>query len=104
VGADDQNFQKVTLGEMIKERMGCELELNYKALDKRSYKVNFSKIATELGFKALHSPAKSIDLLASGLESGMITTEQLEESVNVTKDDPIRQDTSVYQEKPKARL
>jgi hypothetical protein len=84
--------------------MGCELELNYKATDKRSYKVNFAKITKDLGFTALHSPAKSIDLLASGLESGMITTEQLEESVNVASDDPIRKDTTVFVDKPKARL
>merc|ERR1711939_779441 len=91
VGADDQNFQKEALGKLIEKRLGCELKLNYKAIDKRSYKVNFSKIQRHLGFKAIHSPAVSIDQICSGLESGLITTSQLEESVNVAKDDPIRQ-------------
>jgi len=98
VGANDQNFQKVKLGELIKERLQCELKLNYKAVDKRSYQVNFDKIKAHLGFEAVHSPAVSIDQICSGLESGLITTSQLEESVNVSKDDAIRKDTRTLDE------
>jgi nucleoside-diphosphate-sugar epimerase len=108
VGADDQNFQKETLGKLIQERLKCELQLNYKAVDKRSYKVNFAKIRNLLGFTAIHSPAVSVDQICSGLESGLITTQQLEESVNVAADDPIRKDTRTLAEinaaKMKARL
>jgi len=108
VGANDQNFQKVTLGELIKKRLNCELKLNYKAVDKRSYQVNFDKISSHLGFKAIHSPEASIDQICSGLESGLVTTTQLEESVNVAKDDPIRKDHRTLDEinaaKMKARL
>jgi len=108
VGADDQNFQKEALGKLIQQRLKCELKLNYKAVDKRSYKVNFGKIQRQLGFKAIHSPAVSIDQICSGLESGLITTTHLDESVNVAKDDPIRKDTRTLDEinaaKPKSRL
>ena len=92
VGANDQNFQKVTLGKLIQKRLNCELKLNYKAIDKRSYKVNFDKIKNALGFHAIHSPEASVDQICSGLESGLVTVAQLEESVNVSKDDPIRKD------------
>merc|ERR1711887_160887 len=92
VGANDQNFQKVTLGKLIQKRLNCELKLNYKAIDKRSYRVNFDKIAKQFGFKAIHSPEESINQICTGLESGLITVAQLDESVNVSKDDPIRKD------------
>jgi len=98
VGANDQNFQKVTLGKLIQKRLQCELKLNYKAIDKRSYKVNFDKIRKTLGFTAIHSPEASIDQICSGLESGLVTVAQLEESVNVAKDDPIRQDHRTLEE------
>jgi len=92
VGANDQNFQKVTLGKLIQKRLNCELKLNYKAVDKRSYRVNFNKIKKQFGFTAIHSPDASINQICSGLESGLITVAQLDESVNVAKDDPIRSD------------
>merc|ERR1712070_404374 len=98
VGANDQNFQKVTLGKLIQKRLNCELKLNYKAVDKRSYQVNFDKIKAHLGFTAIHTPETSIDQICSGLESGLVTTSQLEESVNVGKDDPIRKDTRTLDE------
>jgi len=108
VGANDQNFQKETLGKLIQARLQCELKLNHKAVDKRSYKVNFGKIEKHLGFKAIHSPEVSIDQICTGLESGLITADQLEESVNVAKDDPIRKDTRTLDEinaaKPKSKL
>lgn len=118
VGANDQNFQKVTLGKLIQKRLNCELKLNYKAVDKRSYQVNFDKIKAHLGFTAIHTPETSIDQICAGLESGLVTTSQLEESVNVSagtspllsstllslllfkvgKDDPIRKDTRTLDE------
>ena len=42
VGASDQNFQKEALGKLIQARLKCELKLNHKAVDKRSYKVKES--------------------------------------------------------------
>merc|ERR1712086_343246 len=98
VGANDQNFQKVTLGKLIQKRLNCELKLNYKAVDKRSYQVNFDKIKAHTGFAPIHSPEASIDQICSGLESGLVTTTQLEESVNVGKNDPIRKDTRTLDE------
>merc|ERR1712070_512907 len=99
--------QSETIGAK-QERLQCELKLNYKAVDKRSYKVNFSKIQKELGFDAIHSPKASVDQICEGLESGLIDARQLEESVNVTKDDPIRDDHRTLDEikagKMKARL
>ena len=51
-----------------------------------------------LGFVPQHDPAVSVDQIVSGLESGLINVESLEESVNVGKDDAIRKDTTEFQQ------
>jgi len=105
VGATDQNFQKKQIGEMIQARLPqAEIVFNFKAIDKRSYKVNFDKISQQLGFKAIHSPIVSVDQICSGLESGLVSTQELEESVNVSKDDAIRNDTTAHVHIARSRL
>ena len=104
VGADDQNFQKKALGKLIQERLP-QAEVVYRTdkADKRSYKVNFGKIKA-LGFRPQHDPKISVDQIVSGLESGLIRVDQLEESVNVTKDDAIRKDTTEHVHVNRSRL
>jgi len=105
VGASDQNFQKKTLGEMIQKRLPqSEVVYNHKAVDKRSYKVNFGKIQQHLGFTAIHSPGMSIDQICSGLESGLVSTAELDESVNVGKNDLVRNDTTPHVHVARSKL
>jgi nucleoside-diphosphate-sugar epimerase len=91
VGSNSQNFQKSTIGKLIKQRLPVtDLVLRYDKGDPRSYKVNFEKIETLLGFRCIHKPAAAINDIISGLESGLITLKELKESVNIADDDPIR--------------
>ena len=53
-------------------------------------KVNFNKIARMTGFKCIHRPKKAVEDIISGLESKLITLKELQESVNIPEDDPIR--------------
>lgn len=105
VGANDQNFQKKTLGNLIQERLPqSEVVLRDDIADKRSYKVNFGKIKAHLGFTPVHDPKVSIDQICSGLECGMIEAAQLDESVNVSKDDEIRKDRTEHVHVARSRL
>ena len=91
VGSNDQNFQKLEIGRMIKSRLpNTELVLRYDKGDPRSYQVNFEKICKFTGFKCIHRPERAVSDIISGLESNLITTKELQESVNITEDDPIR--------------
>jgi nucleoside-diphosphate-sugar epimerase len=91
VGSNDQNFQKRKLGEMIKQRLPeTELVLRYDKGDPRSYKVNFQKIRRVLGFECIHRPGRSINDIIDSLESGLLTVKELQESVNISANDPIR--------------
>eukprot|EP00657_Telonema_sp_P-1_P010955 TRINITY_DN566_c0_g3_i2.p1 TRINITY_DN566_c0_g3~~TRINITY_DN566_c0_g3_i2.p1 ORF type:complete len:126 (+),score=40.24 TRINITY_DN566_c0_g3_i2:188-565(+) len=105
VGVNEQNFQKQDIGDIIQKRLPqAEVVYNHKAIDKRSYKVNFGKIKQHLNFSAIHSPEASVDQIISGLESGLISQEDLARSVNVTEDDAVRADTAPHQHKPRSRL
>lgn len=91
VGSNDQNFQKKSLGEMIKRCLpDTELVFRYDKGDPRSYKVDFQKIKKLLNFQCIHRPEQSIEDIVEGLRSGLITLRELQESVNIASDDPIR--------------
>ena len=66
--------------------------------------MNFSKIKDHLGFSAIHGPEMSIDQICSGLESGLVSTAELDESVNVSKNDDIRKDTTQHVHIARSRL
>jgi nucleoside-diphosphate-sugar epimerase len=91
IGSNDQNFQKRVLGEMIVKRYpAAVVDLVYKKADPRSYRVNFSKFSKLTGFQCRHRPEAAINDIISNLECGLITLKQLNESVNITANDPIR--------------
>ena len=58
IGSNSLNYQKIQLVNLIKKLLPqTEIEIKKDAVDPRSYKVSFDKVATVLDFKA----AKSIE-------------------------------------------
>ena len=61
VGATDQNFQKQQLVEMIRSHVSDAIvEFVHKTEDPRDYRVSFSRICTELGFRITRSVSEGI--------------------------------------------
>ena len=83
IGSNDQNFQKISLAELVANRLKTNIEITTTKKDPRNYRVLFDKFAKELKFETLHKPAETIDQIASALESGLIDDKILFESVNV---------------------
>ena len=83
VGSNDQNFQKISLAELVANRFKTNTEVTATKEDPRNYKVLFDKFTKELKFETLHKPVETIDQIAYALESGLIDERVLFESVNV---------------------
>ena len=83
IGSNDQNFQKISLAELVANRLKTNIEITTTKKDPRNYRVLFDKFAKELKFETLHKPAETIDQIASALESGLIDDKILFESVNL---------------------
>ena len=85
VGSNDQNFQKISLAELVANRLKTDIEITSTKEDPRNYRVLFDKFMEELKFDTLHKPVETIDQIAHALESGLIDDRVLFESVNVSK-------------------
>ena len=85
IGSNDQNFQKISLAELVANRLKTDIEITSTKEDPRSYRVLFDKFMEELKFDTLHKPVETIDQIAHALESGLIDDRVLFESVNVSK-------------------
>ncbi len=73
VGATDQNLQKKQLVEMIRPYApGAAVEFVHKEEDPRDYRVSFSRIADQLGFKITRSVAQGIEEVAHLVSSNVI--------------------------------
>jgi nucleoside-diphosphate-sugar epimerase len=73
VGATDQNFQKLQLVEMIRPYApGAVVEFVHKAEDPRDYRVSFTRIADQLGFKITRTVAQGIQEVAHLVRSNII--------------------------------
>ena len=83
VGSNDQNFQKISLAELVANRLKTNIEITDTKKDPRNYQVLFDKFSKELKFKTQHKPVETIDQIAYALESGLIDDRVLFESVNV---------------------
>ncbi len=72
VGANRNNTQKIDLGKAVQAVLpGTELEFVERNEDPRSYRVDFSKIETELGYQAQWSIEDGIRELATALTDGV---------------------------------
>ncbi len=85
VGSNDQNFQKISLAELVANRLKTDIEITSTKEDPRNYRVLFDKFTEELKFDTLHKPVETIEQIAHALESGLIDDRVLFESVNVSK-------------------
>jgi len=73
VGSNEQNYQIYPLAKLLGDAIGKPYELEwYGDPDKRSYRVNFDKIA-ELGFKPDHTPEDAAKEICTAIEKGEIT-------------------------------
>jgi nucleoside-diphosphate-sugar epimerase len=73
VGATDQNFQKQQLVEMIRPHApGAVVEFVHKAEDPRDYRVSFTRITDQLGFKITRTVAQGIEEVAHLVRSNVI--------------------------------
>jgi nucleoside-diphosphate-sugar epimerase len=74
VGSNDQNLKILQLAEIVCESMKKELNVEwYGSADKRSYKVDFSRAKTSLGFKPEFTPRDGAKEVFEALEKGIIT-------------------------------
>ncbi|AXI24813.1 NAD-dependent dehydratase [Methanofervidicoccus sp. A16] len=83
VGSNEQNYQIKPLAELIADAIGLPFNFEwYGSPDKRSYRVDFSKIRDVLGFKPKYTPkegAKEIyDALVEGKVEDNIKTRTVE--------------------------
>jgi len=71
VGTNDANVQKLELGERIQQELPeTEIELVQNNADPRSYRVDFTKVNSRLGYRPRHSIRDGIRELRVALEAG----------------------------------
>lgn len=71
VGSNEQNYQARQIAQMVREVLPhTEISLVPDDPDKRSYRVDFTKIATTLGFQPEVTPVAAIEEIAEALERG----------------------------------
>jgi hypothetical protein len=70
-GDDDSNLTLGELGELVKRLVpGTVVASRDNCVDKRSYRVEFSKIRTELGFRCLTSVEAGIEEMINAIQAG----------------------------------
>jgi nucleoside-diphosphate-sugar epimerase len=71
VGSNENNYTINQIGKMVKECIPeAELVIDNKEVDKRDYKIDFSKIKTELGYVADFSVMDGIKEITAALREG----------------------------------
>jgi nucleoside-diphosphate-sugar epimerase len=74
VGATDQNFQKKQLVEMISAHVPeAVVEYVHKQEDPRDYRVSFTRVSDQLGFRITRTVSQGIEEVAHLVRSGIIT-------------------------------
>ena len=72
VGHSDENYRKLDLVEMIRERLpNADVEYVHRDEDPRDYRVSFARIGTELGFDPIMRVPDGVDEVLRGLEDGL---------------------------------
>lgn len=73
VGSNEQNYQIKPLAELVANAIGLPFKFEwYGSPDKRSYKVDFSKIKNVLGFKPKYTPKEGAKEVYNALVEGKV--------------------------------
>ena len=74
VGSNEQNYQILPLAKMIGDAIGEPYEIEwYGDPDRRSYRVDFSKIKRTLGFTPKYTPREAAVEIYNALEKGIVS-------------------------------
>jgi len=74
VGSNEQNYQIYPLAKLIGESVGIPFEIEwYGSPDKRSYRVDFSKIRKALNYSASYTPRDGAIEVYDALRNGSVT-------------------------------
>jgi nucleoside-diphosphate-sugar epimerase len=86
VGSNDQNYQIRAIAQMVRDVVPhTSLDMVPDDPDRRSYHVNFDKIARELGYKVEKTPYEGIVEVKQALERGQIDDDVTTKTVNYYK-------------------
>lgn len=73
VGSDEQNYQILTLAEMIARTLDINYEIEwYGSPDNRSYKVSFAKFRKLTGFSPTYTPKEGAKEIFEALKKGLL--------------------------------
>lgn len=73
VGSNEQNYQIATLANLVHQKLPDVTVIhNETSIDNRSYKVNFSRIAKDLGFKVNYGVVDAVDEIYTAFKIGII--------------------------------
>lgn len=87
VGSDDQNYQMVTLAEIISRELGvCEIVIVPEDPDKRNYNVSFSRITNVLGFTPKIDVSYGVREILKALTEKQITKDRKSITVEYYKE------------------
>ena len=73
VGSNEQNYQIATLANLVHQKLPDVTVIHNKtSVDARSYKVNFSRIAKDLGFKVNYGVLDAVDEIYAAFKTKVI--------------------------------
>lgn len=76
VGSNSQNYQILDLARRVAAGIGVPFEYDwYGSPDRRSYRVNFDKFSSRLGYSVTETPESAAAAIAERLRHGTITTD-----------------------------
>lgn len=83
VGSNEQNYKIMQCGELVAKGLGKPFEFTwYGEPDHRSYRVNFDKIKSVLGFTPDWTADKGAAEIAEALESGAVKANEITKTVS----------------------
>jgi nucleoside-diphosphate-sugar epimerase len=73
VGSNDQNYQMIEIGRLIKEMLPEARVVHQSTEDERNYRVCFDKIHDRVGFETLYTVPDGVNQIVMAFRSGAIT-------------------------------
>ena len=76
VGSNEQNYTMLELANLVGSVVPCYETEFFGEVDKRSYRVNFNKIAETLGFQVEYTPQRGAEEVYEALGSGKLVPDE----------------------------